>query len=111
MSANTFGHGLAKAKAKSNAKPLLKAPIYVTVAAGTCELLESIGRTDITDAQAAAASLGGIVANYEALRRKYAPTEIQKLTQVIEISPRVEAHLESERLKSRERRKAHALTA
>ncbi len=111
MSATTFGHGLAKAKAKAKSRALLKASIYVTVASGTCELLEAIGRTDITDAQAAASALGGIVANYEALRRKYAPTEIQKLTQVIEISPRIEAHLESERLKSRERRKAHAFTA
>jgi hypothetical protein len=111
VSTNTFGHGLAKAKAKAKTAALLKAPIYVTVAAGTCELLEAIGRTDITDAQAAASSLGGIVANYDALCRKYAPTKIQKLTQVIEISPRVEAHLESERLKARARRKAHAFTA
>ena len=110
MSANTFGHGIAKAKSKAKSRALLKAPIYVTVASGTCELLEAIGRTDITDANAAASSLGGIVANYEALRRKY-PDQVQKLTQVIEISPRIEAHLESERLKSRARRKAHAFTA
>ena len=71
MSANTFGHGLAKAKAKAKSGPILKAPVYVTVAAGTCELLEAIGRTDITDAQPAASSLGGIVANYNALCRKY----------------------------------------
>jgi len=50
------------------------------------------------------------VANYDALCRKY-PGKVQKLTQVIEISPRVEAHLESERLKARARRKAHAFTA
>ncbi len=110
MSANTFGHGLAKAKAKAKSRALLKAPIYVTVATGTCELLEAIGRTDITDAQTAASSLGGIVANYEALRRKY-PDQVQQLTQVIEISPRVEARLEAERLKSRERRKALTFTA
>ena len=110
MSANTFGHGIAKAKAKAKSAALLKAPVYVTVASGTCELLEAIGRTDITDAQTAATSLGGIVANYVALCRKY-PGQVQELTQVIEISPRVEAHLESERLKARERRKAHAFTA
>ncbi len=110
MSANTFGHGIAKVKERAKSAKLLKAPVYVTVATGTCELLEAIGRTDITDAQTAASSLGGIVANYEALCRKY-PGQVQKLTQVIEISPRVEAHLESERLKARERRKAHAFTA
>ena len=110
MSANTFGHGIAKAKAKAKSRALLKAPIYVTIATGTCELLEAIGRTDITDAQAAASSLGGIVANYEALCRKY-PGQVQKLTQVIEISPRVEAHLKSEREKAVARRASNRLTA
>ena len=110
MSTTTFGHGLAKAKAKAKSAEPIKVPVYVTVASGTCELLEAIGRTDITDAQTAASSLGGIVANYNALCRKY-PDQVQKLPQVIEISPRIKAHLESERLKSRERRKAHAFTA
>lgn len=109
MSAKTFGHGLAKAKAKAKTAALLKAPVYVTVAAGTCELLEAVGRTDITDAQSAASSLGGIVGNYEALCRKY-PGQVQKLTQVIEISPRVEAHLKSEREKAVARRAANRLT-
>ena len=110
MSANTFGHGLAKAKSKARSRPILKAPVYVTIAAGTCELLEAIGRTDITDAQAAASSLGVIVGNYEALCRKY-PGQVQKLTQVIEISPRVEAHLKSEREKAVARRAANRITA
>ncbi len=109
MSANTFGHGLAKSKSKAKTAAL-KAPVYVTVAAGTCELLEAVGRTDITDAQSAASSLGGIVGNYEALCRKY-PGQVQKLTQVIEGSARVDAFLESERLKSRARRAANRLTA
>jgi hypothetical protein len=110
VSANTFGHGLAKEKSRAKSRALLKVPIYVTAESGTCELLEAIGRTNYTDAQAAASSLGGIVANYDWLRRKY-PGQVRKLTQVIEISPRVEARLEAERLKSRERRKAHAFTA
>jgi hypothetical protein len=105
----TIGKGAAHKQSRAKVIGAVK-PVYVTVAAGTCELLEAIGRTDITDAQAAASSLGGIVANYEALCRKY-PDQVQQLTQVIEISPRVEAHLEAERLKSRARRKAHAFTA